>query len=76
MYELRIDQIQILDELQSRASTSSEHVDELVELLQSGGQFKEPPVVFRQGHDGDEYFLCPASLKPGRKSAKLTRKAI
>ena len=58
MYELRIDQIQILEELQSRASTSSEHVDELVELLQSGGQFKEPPVVFRQGHDGDEYFLA------------------
>ena len=58
MYELRIDQIHILEELQSRASTSSEHVDELVELLQSGGQFKEPPVVFRQGHDGDEYFLA------------------
>jgi hypothetical protein len=58
MYELRIDQIQMLDELQSRASTHWEHVDELVELLQSGGQFKEPPVVFRQGHDGDEYFLA------------------
>jgi len=58
MYELRIDQVQILDELQSRASTHWEHVDELVELIQSGGQFKEPPVVFRQGHDGDEYFLA------------------
>jgi hypothetical protein len=58
MYELRIDQIQVLEELQSRASTHWEHVDELVELLQSGGQFKEPPVVFRQGPDGDEYFLA------------------
>jgi hypothetical protein len=58
MYELRIDQVQILDELQSRASTHWEHVDELVELIQSGGQFEEPPVVFRQGHDGDEYFLA------------------
>ena len=58
MYELRIDQIQILEELQSRASTDWKHVDELVELLQSGGQFKEPPVVFRQGPDGDEYFLA------------------
>jgi hypothetical protein len=58
MYELRIDQIQILEELQSRASTDWKHVDELVELLQSGGQFKEHPVVFRQGHDGDEYFLA------------------
>jgi len=27
-------------------------------LIQSGGQFKEPPVVFRQGHDGEEYFLA------------------
>lgn len=58
MYELRIDQIQILEELQSRASTDWKHVDELVELLQSGGQFKEHPVVFRQGPDGDEYFLA------------------
>jgi hypothetical protein len=58
MYELRIDQIQVLEELQSRASTHWEHVDELVELLQSGGQFKEPPVVFRQGPDRDEYFLA------------------
>lgn len=58
MYELRIDQIQILDELQSRASTDWKHVDELVELLQSGGQFKDHPVVFRQGPYGDEYFLA------------------
>jgi hypothetical protein len=57
MYELQIDQIQILDEIQSRASTDWKHVDELVEVIQSGGQFKEPPVVFRQGQE-DQYFLA------------------
>ena len=81
MYELRIDQIQILDELQSRASTDWKHVDELVELLQSGGQFKEHPVVFRQGPDGDEYFLADgfhrvhAYLKAGIESAMFDVRA-
>ena len=81
MYELRIDQIQILDELQSRASTDWKHVDELVELLQSGGQFKEPPVVFRQGPDGDEYFLADgfhrvhAYLKAGIETAMFDVRA-
>lgn len=81
MYELRIDQIQILEELQSRASTDWKHVDELVELLQSGGQFKEHPVVFRQGPDGDEYFLADgfhrvhAYLKAGIESAMFDVRA-
>ena len=81
MYELRIDQIQILDELQSRASTDWKHVDELVELLQSGGQFKDHPVVFRQRPDGDEYFLADgfhrvhAYLKAGIESAMFDVRA-
>ena len=81
MYELRIDQIQILEELQSRASTDWKHVDELVELLQSGGQFKDHPVVFRQGPAGDEYFLADgfhrvhAYLKAGIETAMFDVRA-
>lgn len=53
--ELRIDQIQLHQDLQSRASMNMEHVEDLVEALQDGKQFKEMPVVF---HQDNVYWLA------------------
>lgn len=72
--ELRIDQIQLHEDLQLRASTNWEHVEDLVEVIQAGNQFKEAPVVFQQDNVywlADGYHRVYAFQKAGVESAEF-----
>jgi protein gp37 len=72
--ELRIDQIQLHEDLQLRASTNWEHVEDLFEVIQAGNQFKDAPVVFQQDNVywlADGYHRVYAFQKAGVESAEF-----